>query len=223
MIERCYYGGCERVAYAKGLCKSHRAQQLRGETLAPIRKQAKRARATGTQLDLALLLIARGASVAVAAEPFGLSAKQLRTQLIEEVPQAWADAKDARWARPHGNTSRYRRGCRCWDCITAIRVSEARNSGRGASSRAPAAGGASQADQRESWRNKMLNDHIRDQAKRLGYVWTGPELEMAARRDLSARQIAVMLGRSVHGVRGARRRGLDPKWAPIIGRPRSDQ
>jgi hypothetical protein len=53
-------------------------------------------------------------------------------------------------------------------------------------------------------------DYARASATRLpdgrrhGQVWTGPELEHASRADLTARQVAVDLGRSVFAVRRMR-------------------
>ena len=57
------------------------------------------------------------------------------------------------------------------------------------------------------------------QAKRHGDQWTGPELEIASRKDLTARQVAFMLGRSLSAVRNVRDRlrNDDPKMARIIG------
>lgn len=63
---------------------------------------------------------------------------------------------------------------------------------------------------RAARRNAMYSD--RTKATRRGYGWTGPELELAARADLSATTVAAMIGRTVHAVKHARR-GLrvDPR------------
>lgn len=57
--------------------------------------------------------------------------------------------------------------------------------------------------------SKRRADLIGDQAKRRGYVWTGPEIETAARDDLTVPEVALLLGRTVHGVRNIRRQLKD--------------
>lgn len=55
-------------------------------------------------------------------------------------------------------------------------------------------------------------------APRWGYQWTGPELEIASRPDLSALQVAQMIGRTVHAVRTARQRmKADPRFITLAG------
>lgn len=50
--------------------------------------------------------------------------------------------------------------------------------------------------------------------------WTGPELEIIARDDLSARQAALMLGRTAQGVKRARQRlREDPRKIRLAGIP----
>lgn len=51
--------------------------------------------------------------------------------------------------------------------------------------------------------------------------WTGPELELAARADLTALQVANAIGRTVNAVRGARRQlRIDPRKINLAGVPR---
>lgn len=58
-------------------------------------------------------------------------------------------------------------------------------------------------------------------AHRRGQPWTGPELELAARPDLSAVQVAEMIGRTYHAVANTRRRLLvDPRAIQVAGLPR---
>lgn len=57
-------------------------------------------------------------------------------------------------------------------------------------------------------------------AARSGYEWTGPELEVAARPDLTARQAAEMIGRSYYAVKRARWRiNMDPRKARLADVP----
>lgn len=59
---------------------------------------------------------------------------------------------------------------------------------------------------------KSENDRSREKADRNGFVWTGPELEMAARDDLTAKEVAAALGRTIAAVHGARKKlRHDPK------------
>lgn len=57
-----------------------------------------------------------------------------------------------------------------------------------------------------------------DAAHRWGYVWTGPELEIVTRSDMTVREIAAALGRTYSAV--ARMRALvktDPRKAKLAG------
>lgn len=53
--------------------------------------------------------------------------------------------------------------------------------------------------------SKAQNDETRDRAGRHGAQWTGAEYELLSRTDLTAPQIAQMLGRTVWAVRHKRR------------------
>jgi hypothetical protein len=93
---------------------------------------------------------------------------------------------------PHG-TSRWRFGCRCKVCTeehSAIRNTS----------------------------NHKIQRRTEETASRRGYEWTGPELEIAARPDLTAQQVALMLGRTLRGVRRMRDRlRNDPKIRHLAG------
>jgi hypothetical protein len=53
-----------------------------------------------------------------------------------------------------------------------------------------------------------------DDRRRYGYQWTGPELETAARKDITAQQVAVMLGRTTQAVNQMRYKiAHDPRKA----------
>lgn len=67
---------------------------------------------------------------------------------------------------------------------------------------------------------KRTNDALSDTAGNNGKQWTGPELEVAARADLSAAQVAVMLGRTLYAVKHIRQRlRSDPQtvWLASLG------
>jgi hypothetical protein len=65
---------------------------------------------------------------------------------------------------------------------------------------------------------RKWNDAALDRARRHGSQWTGVELETVLRDDLTARQKAEMLGRSLFAVRSAIRRArYEPKWAKVAG------
>jgi hypothetical protein len=65
---------------------------------------------------------------------------------------------------------------------------------------------------RETRKFKRANVASRGQAARHRYPWTGPELEIAARTDLTAAQVAALLGRTIVAVRHARvKLRTDPK------------
>lgn len=93
--------------------------------------------------------------------------------------------------RRHGTVSCYRAGCRCEDC----RTGEAR---------------------RVRDRDAQRSTQTQAGATKRGQQWTGPEMELAMREDLTIVEIAARLGRSYKAV--VARRALcrtDPKWAAI--------
>ena len=62
------------------------------------------------------------------------------------------------------------------------------------------------------------NAASRDTARHHHQEWTGPQLELAARGDLTAQQIAVMTGRTRYAVNSARRRlRSDPRYQNLAG------
>lgn len=97
-----------------------------------------------------------------------------------------------RWAAPrvqgrtHGLRSTYLEGCRCDDCTSAARPK----------------------------RRRQHHDRQRQTADApgRGKHWTGAELEIAARADLTTLEVARMLGRTFSGVKGMRAKLLrDPR------------
>lgn len=82
---------------------------------------------------------------------------------------------------PHGLTGRLNYGCKCSVCRAASREAGAK------------------------WQ-RAANRETLDRVTRHNQQWTGPEMELAARKDLSAREVAEMIGRTMWAVRTMRRR-----------------
>lgn len=76
---------------------------------------------------------------------------------------------------------------------------------------------------RRSNQKRLVETHQAEtlpRATRYGYQWTGPELEIALREDLTAIEAAKMLGRTFHAVRAARHKARrEPKWRDVVGVP----
>ncbi len=120
----------------------------------------------------------------------------------------------------HGTRYSYRkRGCRCDQCRKWQRE---RNQRYRARNREKAN------EQSRRWRvthpkehqalllrqRKKVNDKLRETAERHHQEWTGVELEIASRPDLTARQVAEILHRTLSAVSNMRRRlasDLDPR------------
>lgn len=95
--------------------------------------------------------------------------------------------------RQHGFPATYRNGCRCDDC-TAVATTQT------------------------TARHKRTNDLSRRAATKSGQQWTGPEMEIVMRDDLTAAQAAEMLGRSIRAVENRRHLcRTDPKWIAAVG------
>lgn len=110
----------------------------------------------------------------------------------EEVGIRWASPTIREAGRTHGIRSTYLYGCRCEDCTAAARPARRRrhHNQQRATASAPS-------------RYKE---------------WTGPELEIAAREDLTTREVALMLGRTFSGVKGMRAKLLrDPRKQALAG------
>jgi hypothetical protein len=67
-------------------------------------------------------------------------------------------------------------------------------------------------------KRKSKNDRTLERATNYGKQWTGPELEVALREDLTATQAAEMLGRSFNAVVTARVKATrDPRYTKLAG------
>lgn len=102
----------------------------------------------------------------------------------------------------HGTAHAYDEGCRCRACTQAKTVDVDRW-------RREAPDKFEAAINRWKTRQKRMNDESRERAHHWHYQWTGPELEIAAREDLTAAEVAALLGRTIAGVRTIRRRLQD--------------
>jgi len=103
---------------------------------------------------------------------------------------------------PHGSTGYKTYGCRC-DVCTAAGAEWNRS-----------------AEHRRANRESMAKAYARTapQAVKHGQEWTGPELETAARLELSAEAAAILLGRTIYAVRWMRDRLRDdPRKARLAG------
>lgn len=94
---------------------------------------------------------------------------------------------------PHGLSGYCNYSCRCDVCRAAGKIMNA-------ASTSPVKPGAKAKYARSIQQQTRLTAH------RLNQQWTGPELELAARRDITARQLAVMIGRTYAAVAVMRRR-----------------
>lgn len=100
---------------------------------------------------------------------------------------------------PHGTASgRGAWGCRCEPCVQAYRV-------------------------RLSGYQARRNRQSQESAYRAGLQWTGPELELASRPDLSIGQVAAMLGRSYWSVHTKRSRLKEPMNDHVAGVSRASK
>lgn len=68
--------------------------------------------------------------------------------------------------------------------------------------------------------NRQRQAVTQDRAGNLGKQWTGPEMELVLRRDLSVLEVALALGRTIYGVRYIRRQLIerqDPRYTKVAG------
>lgn len=113
----------------------------------------------------------------------------------------------------HGTLTCYRNwGCRCDPCTNANTLAS-RPAYERWLERHP---GRLNELERRSYRSRQAR--TLEMATRYGYQWTGPELEIAGRPDLSAYEVARMLRRTYAAVRHMRRKlREDPKIINLAG------
>jgi hypothetical protein len=112
----------------------------------------------------------------------------------------------------HGTSTYTNWGCRCEVCIKAQ-----------AQACAPAVDRYKQ-NHPDRVKATRMRRYRKEQAETLEratrhrYVWTGPEMELAARYDLSAKEIALMIGRTSSAVQHMRKLLIkDPKIIQMAG------
>lgn len=113
----------------------------------------------------------------------------------------------------HGTESGYfNYGCRCAPCKAAGAKANAAASQRNPRTNSP---------ERMAKRNRSASEvqaRTLEGADHRYQQWTGAEMELAMRDDISARQIAIMLGRTYHAVVNMRRKIRDePKYRDAAG------
>lgn len=147
----------------------------------------------------------------------GLYNQGCRCDRCRAVQAEYARTQRARRvAHKHGTASGYRnQGCRCAPCKQA----GAKQNKEKYPDRGKYYSGAT-----DETRARSRRYHAAAQAKTLEGAgnrykeWTGPELEIASRRELSAKQVALMLGRTVAAVKNIRRKlTYDPRKINAAG------
>lgn len=106
--------------------------------------------------------------------------------------------------------------CRCDICVDAFRTWRAENPDKQWHVQHPEEANKAQRRKLANWQAETL-----EKAKRHSMQWTGPELELASRNDLTVREIALMLGRSYASVHNMRKKlKSDPKTIMVAGLPK---
>ena len=118
----------------------------------------------------------------------------------------------------HGRSGYENWGCRCEVCTAertkanAAAVLRYREANR------------EKLNQRIDARRLPIQNQSLETARRNGFQWTGPELELIARSDLTAEQASAMLGRTYFAVVRMRRRlRVEPKLVNLAGLPHEAQ
>jgi hypothetical protein len=129
-----------------------------------------------------------------------------------------AEGLEARKAKlPHGFTRYKKRGCRCDVCREAYSAYVAKRWARMSQAQRHALY-LKNKDRLQAWSIQSYEQSLAD-AHRHGYEWTGPELELLSRSDLSARQLAAILGRTTYAVQFQRQklRREEPRSIKLAG------
>jgi hypothetical protein len=119
----------------------------------------------------------------------------------------------------HGLSGYTNDGCRCETCTEGYAAYRAANRDKQYHVVHPD-------ESREAQRLKMVKWQAQtlEGATRHGQQWTGPELEVAGRSDLTTREVALMLGRTFAAVSNVRKKLKgDPKTIMTAGIPRGSE
>lgn len=130
----------------------------------------------------------------------------------EKGRRARLSAAERQEQAPHGTANGYSRwSCRCEECRSAWADYRREQLASNPESRELARERGARYE-REQWAESL------PRAVKHGDEWTGPELEIALRSDLTVVEIAEMLNRTTRAVRSARYRARhDPKYANLAG------
>ncbi|WGH93890.1 hypothetical protein QDX21_03565 [Auritidibacter ignavus] len=102
---------------------------------------------------------------------------------------------------PHGAPARWMEGCTCQKCVEGKRAYKRAEYERYGNRQDPAV---------SAERIAMRQARTVQSARKTGKQWTGAEVEMVARRDLTIEQIATALGRTYAAVSNVRQALADP-------------
>lgn len=133
----------------------------------------------------------------------------------------------------HGYSGYRNWGCRCETCSAGhaekLKAQRERTDARAPGSRAKKDAEWRErqgAPLREAGRRRWADEQAATLASiaRNRVQWTGPELELASRPDLTAKAVALMLGRSLYAVTNMRRRLKDdPRLIRLAGLPKKQR
>lgn len=114
-----------------------------------------------------------------------------------EYQRSWRarNREQGRSPTTHGGRAYSNFGCKCPTCITSQREVQARHTTRATRNSDPAKQSVRSRRHRVAAQARTL-----DRATRHGRQWTGPELEILAREDLTIEQKALLLGRSYKAI-----------------------
>lgn len=194
------YGQASPV-YCRGLCPGHYRRLLKKRPLTkPLQAKARevKPRAVCSTEGCLTTAIARG-----------LCGKHYARFLRH------GDAEYERTWKHGGGYGYFDKACRCEECVSWYTAALARNAEHKLQHYRL---NAQERIRQSVAQTKVRNDSSRTSAHCHGNVWTGPELEIAAREDLSVPEIAQMLGRTILAV-AAQRRAIraDPRKQRLAG------
>lgn len=146
------------------------------------------------------------------------------------------ESTEARRSKPvpegvtHGKACATNYGCKCAVCSEAVRAynvelgkrvraGKVQHRGEGRSSGCPCESCRKFHREYQGKWSRRQNSQSQVTATRAGYMWTGAEMEIASRSDLTVKQLAEMLGRSIASVNAMRARiaRAEPKVIEMLG------
>lgn len=213
----CAFEGCDRPAETRGYCGGHYSQFNRGVEMKPLQKNATKAQVKAATPHI-IRLRREGMKIKDIAAEVDIN-KSTITSILAQNGGVGERIQDR---APHGAPARWQEGCRCKKCL------EGRREYKRVEHQKHLAKLSEEQLVTEAEKSRLATAQRQQRstttARRNGRSWTGTEVELAIRDDLTIEEIGRRLGRSYASISNVRAALADPhhpahaRYAGLLGK-----